>query len=153
MNADGNTLLMQAAVYATAADLEFLLAHGAEVNAANKASHTALMRAIPDLAKVKLLVKHGADVKAVAGGSTHLLIAAGIRTAADVVRYLIDQGADLKAIDGLGLDAVMTAASVGAIGNLKILLDAGSRGSSEAKTRPIPATTRFPSSIKPRSID
>ncbi len=28
-DADGNTLLMQAAVYASAADLEFLLAHGA----------------------------------------------------------------------------------------------------------------------------
>src|ERR1700722_9788853 len=51
---DGNTLLMQAAVYATAADLEFLLTRGADVNAANKAGHTALMRAMPDLAKIKL---------------------------------------------------------------------------------------------------
>jgi ankyrin repeat protein len=34
---DGNTLLMQAAVYATAADLEFLLVHGADANARNKA--------------------------------------------------------------------------------------------------------------------
>src|SRR5215471_20786176 len=52
---DGNTLLMQAAVYGTARDIEFLVAHGANVNAANKAGHTALMRAMPDLAKVKLL--------------------------------------------------------------------------------------------------
>jgi hypothetical protein len=44
----GNTLLMQAAVFAMAADLEFLLAHGADVNAANKGGHTALMRAMPD---------------------------------------------------------------------------------------------------------
>src|SRR5689334_2323958 len=48
-DADGNTLLIQAAVYATAADLEFLLTRGADVNAANKAGHTALMRSIPDL--------------------------------------------------------------------------------------------------------
>jgi len=34
---------MQAAMYATTADLEFLLAHGAEANAANKGGHTALM--------------------------------------------------------------------------------------------------------------
>ena len=53
-DADGTTLLMQAAVYATAADLEFLLAHGADANANDNAGHTALMRAVPDLAKVKL---------------------------------------------------------------------------------------------------
>jgi len=46
-DADGNTLLMQSAVYATAANLEFLLAHSSNVNAANKAGHTALMRAMP----------------------------------------------------------------------------------------------------------
>src|SRR5215468_4359025 len=64
----GNTLLMQAAVYATRADLEFLLTRGADVNAANKAGHTALMRAMPDLAKIKLLVEHGANVNAVSSG-------------------------------------------------------------------------------------
>src|SRR5258707_8261544 len=73
-DADGNTLLMQAAVYATAADLEFLVAHGADVNAVNKGGHTAVMRAMPDLAKIKLLVEHGADVNAVARGTTPLLI-------------------------------------------------------------------------------
>jgi ankyrin repeat protein len=142
-DSDGNTVLMQAAIYATTADLEFLLAHGAEVNAANKGGHTALMRALPDLAKVRPLVQHGADVNASAGGTTPLLIAAGIRSAEDVLRYLIENGADLKATDGLGLDPVMTAAAVGAIGNLKILLEAGGSGSSEAKNRPMPATTRI----------
>jgi len=151
-DADGNTPLMCAAVYATPADLEFLLAHGADVNAANKAGHTALMRAMPDLAKVKLLVNHGADVNASAGGTTPLLIAAGIRSADDVLRYLIEKGAGLKAADGLGLDPVMTAAGVGAIGNLKILLDAGGSGSSEAKNRPIPATTRI-SKLDPATLD
>src|SRR5260370_39724653 len=75
-DADGNTLLMQAAVYAAAADLEFLLARGADVNAANKAGHTALMRAMPDIAKVRLLVEHGADVNASGQGATPLLISA-----------------------------------------------------------------------------
>jgi ankyrin repeat protein len=151
-DADGNTLLMQAAVYATAADLEFLVAHGADVSAMNKGGHTALMRAMPDLTKIKLLVEHGADVNAVARGTTPLLIAAGIRSAEDVLRYLIAKGADLKAIDGLGSDAVMTAAAVGAIGNLKILLDAGASGSSEAKNRPIPTTTRI-SKLDQASLD
>src|SRR5215471_2744915 len=79
----GNTLLMQTAVYATRADLEFLLAHGADVdvNAANKAGHTALMRAMPDLAKIKLLVEHGADINAETGGATPLLIASSLPSA------------------------------------------------------------------------
>ena len=46
---------MQAAVYGTAEDLEFLLAHGAEVNTANQAGHTAVMRAMPDLTKIHVL--------------------------------------------------------------------------------------------------
>jgi ankyrin repeat protein len=143
-DADGNTLLMQTALYAPRADIEFLLAHGAEVNAANKAGHTALMRAMPDLAKIQLLVEHGADVNAVSsGGMTPLLIAAHIRSAEEVVRYLIQKRADFKAINGQGLDAVMSAAGEGAIGTLKILLDAGASGASEAKNRPIPRTTRM----------
>ncbi len=142
-DADGNTLLMQAAEYATRADLEFLLAHGADVNGANKTGHTALMRAMPDLAKIKLLVEHGADVNASAGGTTALLIAAGLPSAEEVVRYLIQKGADLKAVNGTGLDAVMTAAAEGAVGTLKILLDAGASGASEAKNRPIPVSRRM----------
>ena len=41
-----------------------------------------------------------------------------------------EKRADLKAIDGQGLDAVMIAAGVGAVGNLKILLNAGATGAS-----------------------
>jgi uncharacterized protein len=142
-DADGNTLLMHAAVYATAADLEFLLSHGVEVNAANKAGHTALMRAMPDLAKIKLLVEHGANVNAVAsGGNTPLLLAAHIRSAEEVVRYLIRKGADLKAVSGTGSDAVMLAAAQGASGNLKVLLDAGASGAAVSNLRfaPRPGT-------------
>ena len=39
----GDTLLMETAVFGTATNLEFLLARGANVNAANQAKHTALM--------------------------------------------------------------------------------------------------------------
>lgn len=62
---------MQAAVYTTPVDRDFLLAHGADVNAANKADHTALMRAMAGLAKIKLLVEHEANVNAItSGGNT-----------------------------------------------------------------------------------
>ena len=122
----GNTPLMQAAVYSTPALLEFLLSHKADVNAANKAGHTAVMRAMPDLAKIELLVEHGADVNAATEeGRTPLMLAAGIRTAGDVVRYLIKKGAKVGVLDRGDTDAVMIAATAGAAGNLKILLDAG----------------------------
>src|SRR5215510_13083690 len=101
-DADGNTLLMQAAVYATVADLELLLVHGADANAKNRAGHTALMRAMPDLAKVKLLVEHRADVNALAEGATPLLIAAGTPNAEAVVRYLLEKGADWTAVTQVG---------------------------------------------------
>jgi len=138
-DADGNTLMIQAAMYARAADLEFLVAHGADVNAANKAGHTALMRSIPDLAKVKLLVEHGAGINASADGATPLLIASGIPGAEPVLRYLLEKGADRKAVNPLGFDAVMIAALEGAVGNLKILLEAGASSAHEAKGRRIPA--------------
>jgi ankyrin repeat protein len=136
-DADGNTLLIQAAVYATAVDLDFLLAHWAHVNAPNKAGHTALMRSIPDLAKVKLLIEHGADINASAEGATPLLIAAGIPGAEPVLRYLLEKGADLRAVNHLGADAVMIAALDGAAGNLKVLLEAGASSEYETKGRRI----------------
>lgn len=138
-DADGATLLMQAAVYATAADLEFLLAHGADANAKNKAGHTALMRAVPDIAKVKLLVEHGADVNASAENTTPLLIAAGTSNAETVVRYLLEKGADWTTVNQLGLDAVSVAAFNRAAGNLKILLEAGAGGAQHSKGRTVPA--------------
>ncbi|MGH7973504.1 MAG: ankyrin repeat domain-containing protein, partial [Limisphaerales bacterium] len=131
---DGNTLLMEAAVYGSTADLDFLLAHGANVNVANEAGHTAVMRAMPDLAKIKLLVEHGANLNAATvDGTTPLMVAAGIRTDGEVVRYLIAKGADLRATDSFGSDAVMTASFWGADGNLKILLEAGASGKERRK--------------------
>ncbi|MGH9613256.1 MAG: ankyrin repeat domain-containing protein, partial [Bryobacteraceae bacterium] len=133
-DADGNTLLMETAVYGSVADLDFLLAHGANVNVANEARHTAVMRAMPDLAKIKLLVEHGANINAATvDGTTPLMVAAGIRTDGDVVRYLIAKGADLQATDRLGSDAVMSASFWGADGNLKILLEAGASAKEKRK--------------------
>jgi ankyrin repeat protein len=133
----GNTLLMHVAVFGKVADMEFLLAHGANVNAVNRARHTPLMRAVPDLAKIRLLVEHGANVNAAAAdGTTPLMAAAHIRSAADVVRYLVAKGADLHAVDRRGFDPIMIAAEKGAFENLKVLLDAGARGAAKAMNVP-----------------
>jgi ankyrin repeat protein len=134
----GNTLLTHVAVFGNAADMEFLLAHGANVNAVNRAGHTLLMRAAPDLAKIRLLVEHGANVNAAAAdGTTPLMTAAYVRSAVEVVRYLVARGVDLQPVDRRGFDAIMIAAEKGAFENLKVLLDAGARGA--AKTTNVPA--------------
>ena len=133
----GNTLLMHIAVFGNAADMEFLLAHGADVNAVNRARHTPLMRAVPDLAKIRLLVEHGANVNAAAtDGTTPLMTAAHVRSAVEVVRYLVARGADLQPVDRRGFDAIMIAAEKGAFDNLKVLLDAGARGGAKATNIP-----------------
>jgi ankyrin repeat protein len=149
---DGNTLLMQTAVYAKPADLAFLLAHGADLNAANKNGHTALMRAMPDFAKIELLVEHGANVNAATvDDTTPLMMAARIESAGDVVRYLVNKGAALGATDRSGADAVLIAATEGAAGNLKILLDAGMSGSSQRKNGGFPQ--QFNSIVNRNVID
>jgi ankyrin repeat protein len=133
----GNTLLMHVAVFGKVADMEFLLAHGANVNAVNCAQHTPLMRAVPDLAKVRLLVEHGANVNAAAAdGTTPLMAAAHIRSAADVLRYLVAKGADLHTVDLRGFDPIMIAVEKGAFDNLTVLLDAGARAAAKATNVP-----------------
>jgi ankyrin repeat protein len=95
---------MHSAVYGSVADMAFLLAHGANANAANKAGHTPLMRAMPDLQKMRLLVAHDAKVNAVtADGATALMIAANIRGAAEAVGYLLRKGADFSRLNKAGL--------------------------------------------------
>ena len=117
---------MQAAVYSNRSLMAFLLTHGADPKAANEAGHTALMRALPDLDKVKLLVEHGADVSAATTqGDTALIMTATVQAGADMVRYLIAKGAALDSVNKEGASAVMMAAFEGQYVNLKILLDAG----------------------------
>src|SRR5262249_11430067 len=76
-DADGNTPLLLAAVYAGPECVELLLKKGADVNAANKAGATPLMRAATDYEKAKSLIDAGADVTAkMTLGKTAILVAA-----------------------------------------------------------------------------
>ena len=56
--------LMDAVQRASIAAVKGLLVQGADVNAATGVGATALMWAVPDLEKVKLLVAYGAQVNA-----------------------------------------------------------------------------------------
>ncbi len=67
---------MQAAIYGTAQNVQWLLAHNADVNDANTGGATALLWAVEDAAKVHILLDAGADPNASSGdGRTALFVA------------------------------------------------------------------------------
>ena len=94
----GATPLMFAALYGDGSTVRALIEGGADVKAANDEGATALMWAVPDLEKTRLLVEAGANVNAQSADSrTPLLIAAGFRNSASLVRLLLDKGANINA--------------------------------------------------------
>jgi ankyrin repeat protein len=138
-DAAGNTLLMRAALYGRSELLSFLLEKGADVNATNNASATALMRAAGDTAKIKLLVDKGADVNAKSAlGNTPLILVARANPSAEAVKLLVEHGADVNATNNFGASAIQTAAAGGDIETVRVLLKHGadvnshSRGSEPA---------------------
>ncbi len=91
----GTTPLMAAALYSDSATLTMLLDAGADPNLKNEGGATALMWAVPDLAKMRLLIDHGADVNAQSDyGRTAALITAGYRGSVDALKFLLDHGAN-----------------------------------------------------------
>ncbi len=91
---DGATPFMYAVLYTPAAFLSELLAKGADPNRAGDTHATALMWAVTDMEKTRLLVDHRADVNARSDElRTPLMIAAGRPGGAPVVKLLLDHGA------------------------------------------------------------
>src|SRR5260370_3024138 len=97
-DADGVPALMAATLFAGADCVAALLDGGANPNAATEDGATALMWAIPDLEKARLLLSHKADVNAKSTNlsRTPLLIAAGYPGTVALLRLLLDKGADLR---------------------------------------------------------
>jgi ankyrin repeat protein len=100
----GSTPLMYAALYGDAAAVQRLLESGADPNDRNDGGATALMWAVENPEKTRLLLRRGADVHArSADGETPLIIAAGhFGAGAAVAKLLLEAGADPsgKASDG-----------------------------------------------------
>src|SRR5213594_2667690 len=106
-DAEGTPALMAAALFADARMMELLLQHGADANQPGPSGTTALMWAVPDLAKVRLLVTHGANVNArPENDRTALLVAASYPQTVDLLRLLLEHGADLHAQDKGGATAL-----------------------------------------------
>ncbi len=106
--AGGTPALMAAVLYAGADCVKLLLDRGADPNATNTAGATALMWAVPDLAKSRLLIASGADVNARSKNTqrTPFLVAASYPGSVPVLQLLLDHGADLHAKDRIGVHAL-----------------------------------------------
>ena len=91
----GATPLMTAVLYGDASAVRALLECGADPNIGDQGGATALMWAVTDIEKTRMLVEAGANVNARSSlGRTPLAIAAGVPGAARVVKLLLDRGAN-----------------------------------------------------------
>ena len=117
----GVTPLMFAALYGDTASAQQLLSLGADANARNDASATALMWAVDDVGITRLLLEGGAEPNArSADGRTPLMIAAARAGAIDVVRALVDRGATVK-----GQPLLTAGAASGDAAIVRLLIDRG----------------------------
>lgn len=84
--------------------VRLLVREGADVNAKDKFSQTALMYAsrVGNIDLVRLLVESGADLNTAAKHNLSALMLAVINGHAEVVRILIESGADLTIRGGKG---------------------------------------------------
>src|ERR1700690_1828023 len=124
---EGTPALMAATLFGGVDSVKLLLDRGANPNRANANGATPLMWAIPDLAKVKLLVAHGAEVNARSTnlGRTPLLITASYPGAVEVLRLLLDKGADIHAKDKSGMHALGRAVTYADVEVVRFLVEHG----------------------------
>jgi mono/diheme cytochrome c family protein len=124
--AGGSTALMFAAEYGDAGLMKKLIDAGAEPGAANSSGATALMWAVPDTDKMRLLLGSGVDADARSEDRrTALLIASGIVGSAPAVRLLLEYGASPWVPTPSDLSPLREAARVDNADVFRLLLDYG----------------------------
>src|ERR1700687_6021832 len=118
-----STPLMYAAGFGSLDAVRILLDAGADVNAKNALSVSALLWCAGDLEKVRLLVSKGADVNARSKqNQTPLLIAASQDGAFEIVKLLLDKGADASARGFMNTTALLSATNANDPAIVKLLL-------------------------------
>jgi ankyrin repeat protein len=114
---------VETVLFGSVADLKQLLDNGFDPNSATKSGGTtALMMAVPDAEKVKLLLDHGTNLNARAKSKySALMVAANYRDGASSMQLLLDHGADVQGSPS----PLLLATTVGNAEILKPLHDAG----------------------------
>jgi ankyrin repeat protein len=106
-----------------------LVEKGAQVNVATRTGVTPLMIAASahgNIAAVRYLIDHGADVHAADQLAMDALIRAGFQSDPEVVRALLDKGADPRHADKAGFTALLGSLSFSDSERVRLLLSAGS---------------------------
>ena len=125
----GNTWLHYAAQNICCTEfLQTVISHGVDVNATNRRSETALMRACVNKNKVaiNILLNAGADPKITnADGDTWLHYAAQSYSSTEVLQTVINHGVDVNATNKKSVTALMIACEKGNKDAINVLLNAG----------------------------
>jgi ankyrin repeat protein len=126
VDADGIPAVMAAALFGDARLVQVLLSHHADPNVKGPGGTTALIWAVPDIQKVRMLLDHGAAVNTKTDTErTALLVAASYPRTSDLLRLLLERGADLRAQDRGGATALSLAARSADIDVVRFLVDRG----------------------------
>src|SRR5262249_22641456 len=129
--AGGTTPLMYAVLYGDLESVRQLLDRGADPNLANDAGATALMWALDDADKTRLLLERGAKVTAVSNDDrSPLSIALQGRNPVPIVRLLLEHGVKLESLSPMDRRALRVGASSEAL--MHLLLDRGADAGSLA---------------------
>lgn len=127
--AGGTTPLMYATLYGDLESLRHLLDRGADPNLANDAGATALMWAVDDADKTRLLLERGAKATAVSNDDrSPLAIALERRNSVTVVKLLLEHGEKLDSLSARNRNALRFAG--GDEATLRLLLDKGADAAS-----------------------
>lgn len=126
----GSTPLMAAALYGNADLMKRLIALGADPGASNVAGATALMWALPDTDKMRVVLDAGVSVDGRTDDRrTALVIASGIVGADPAVRLLLERGAKASTTNAGDPSPLREANRVGNIGVLQLLRSHGADAS------------------------
>jgi ankyrin repeat protein len=126
-DAEGNTPLILASLYASPKCVELLLEKHADPNASNNAGVTALSRAATCYEKTRLLLKSGARVRVQTArlGNTPLILASRHAGNSPTVKLLLEAGAYVGRTNNAGVSPIMAAAASGDFEIVQLLLNAG----------------------------